>query len=113
VADSPLAVVQGTLELLVLKTLHSGGDQHGFAILDFIRTATDDQLVIEEGALYPALHRMERRGWLLSDWGVSQKGRRARYYRLTRAGEGALVEAERRWAAYVDAVARIVPGAVG
>lgn len=111
--DSPLAVVQGTLELLVLKTLHSGGEQHGFAILDFIRRATEDQLILEEGALYPALHRMERRGWLLSDWGVSEKGRRAKYYRLTRTGEKALEEEERKWAAYVEAVARIAPGAVG
>jgi len=113
VTSSPLAVVQGTLELLVLKTLQAGGEQHGFAILDFIRRATDDQLVLEEGALYPALHRMERRGWLLSDWGVSEKGRRAKYYRLTRAGVAALTDQEHKWAAYVDAVARIVPGAAG
>jgi transcriptional regulator len=106
-------VVQGTLELLVLKTLRSGGEQHGFAILDFIRRATEDRLVVEEGALYPALHRMERRGWLTSDWGVSEKGRRARYYRLTRAGEVALGDEERRWSEYVDAVARIAPGGAG
>ncbi|MCG6987390.1 MAG: PadR family transcriptional regulator [Gemmatimonadetes bacterium] len=106
---SPLAVVQGTLELLVLKALHAGGEQHGFAVLDFIRRATGDQLVLEEGALYPALHRMERRGWLISDWGVSEKGRRAKYYRLTRAGGKALADEERRWVAYVDAVARITP----
>ena len=105
----PLAVVQGTLELLVLKTLASGDALHGFAILDFIRRVTDDQLVLEEGALYPALHRMERRGWLLSDWGVSEKGRRAKYYRLSTAGKAALEEEERRWAAYVEAVARIAP----
>ncbi len=110
---SPLAVVQGTLELLVLKTLHAGGEQHGFAILDFIRRATNQQLVLEEGALYPALHRMERKGWLISDWSVSEKGRRAKYYRLTRAGEKALAEEEWRWSAYVDAVASIVPGAAG
>ncbi len=109
--DSPLNVVQGTLELLVLKTLDSAGHLHGFAILDFIRRATQDRLVIEEGALYPALHRMERRGWLSSEWGVSEKARRAKYYGLTPAGEAALTEEERRWADYVDAVARIVPGA--
>jgi PadR family transcriptional regulator PadR len=107
--SSPLAVVQGTLELLVLKALHAGGEQHGFAVLDFIRRATGDQLVLEEGALYPALHRMERRGWLISEWGVSEKGRRAKYYRLTRAGEKALAEEGRRWTAYVNAVARITP----
>jgi len=109
VTNPPLAVVQGTLELLVLKTLRSGDALHGFAILDFIRRVTDDQLVLEEGALYPALHRMERRGWLLSDWGVSEKGRRAKYYRLTKAGKAALEEEERKWAAYVDAVGRIAP----
>jgi len=109
VTHPPLAVVQGTLELLVLKTLASGDALHGFAILDFIRRVTDDQLVLEEGALYPALHRMERRGWLLSDWGVSEKGRRAKYYRLSTAGKAALEEEERRWAAYVEAVARIAP----
>jgi transcriptional regulator len=111
VADSSLAVVQGTLELLVLKTLHSAGPLHGFAMLDFIRRATDDRLVIEEGALYPALHRMERRGWLSADWGLSEKGRRAKYYALTRQGGAALVEEERRWSDYVDAVARIAPSA--
>jgi len=109
VTHPPLAVVQGTLELLVLKTLRSGDALHGFAILDFIRRVTEDQLVLEEGALYPALHRMEQRGWLLADWGVSEKGRRAKYYRLTKAGKAALEEEERKWTAYVDAVARIAP----
>jgi PadR family transcriptional regulator PadR len=109
VTHPPLAVVHGTLELLVLKTLASGDALHGFAILDFIRRVTEDQLVLEEGALYPALHRMERRGWLLSDWGVSEKGRRAKYYRLSKVGKAALEEEERRWTAYVEAVARIAP----
>jgi PadR family transcriptional regulator PadR len=105
--SSPLAVVQGTLELLILKTLGAAGEQHGFAILDFIRTATDERLVVEEGALYPALHRMESRGWLTSDWAVSEKGRKAKYYRLTRAGHAALRREEERWSEYVDAVAKI------
>lgn len=109
----PLAVVQGTLELLVLKALGSGGPMHGFAVLDFIRRATGDLLAVEEGALYPALHRMERRGWLLADWGVSEKGRRAKYYQLSSTGHAALEDEGRRWAAYVDAVARIAPGAAG
>lgn len=103
----PLAVVQGTLELLILETLAAGGERHGFAILDFIRRATQERLVIEEGALYPALHRMEKRGWLASDWAVSEKGRKAKYYRLTRSGHAALRREEEKWAAYVDAVARI------
>lgn len=109
----PLTVVQGTLDLLVLKTLAAAGDLHGFAILDFIRTATDEQLVIEEGALYPALHRMERRGWLASEWAVSDKGRKAKYYRLTRAGRAALEREQTRWMEYVDAMARIAPRPAG
>jgi len=112
-SESPLTVVQGTLDLLVLKTLSAAGELHGFAVLDFIRKATDDLLVVEEGALYPALHRMEERGWLASDWGVSEKGRRAKYYRLTRTGRATLEAEEGRWAAYVDAVARIAPRPAG
>src|SRR5688572_19714051 len=107
--ESPLLVVQGTLELLVLKTLAALGQAHGFGILDFIKKVTEEQLLIEEGALYPALHRMEERGWLASDWGVSEKGRRAKYYSLTRAGEHALAREADRWSAYVEAVARIAP----
>jgi PadR family transcriptional regulator PadR len=109
--ESPLVVVQGTLELLVLKTLSAIGQAHGFGILDFIKKATEEQLLIEEGALYPALHRMEERGWLSSDWGISEKGRRAKYYSLTRAGETALAREADRWTAYVEAVARIAPEA--
>jgi transcriptional regulator len=107
--SDPLAVVQGTLELLILKTLAAGGDLHGFAILDFIRTATDERLVVEEGALYPALHRMEARGWMASEWATSEKGRKAKYYRLTRSGHAALRREEARWSEYVDAVAKIAP----
>ena len=112
-SDSPLAVVQGTLELLVLKTLAASGPAHGFAILDFIRRATEEKLLVEEGALYPALHRLEERGWLTSDWGVSERGRRAKYYALSTAGVGALARETTRWAAYVDAVARLDRGAAG
>lgn len=103
----PLSVVQGTLELLVLRTLASAEPMHGFAILDWIRSTTDDQLVVEDGALYPALRRMEERGWLESDWGISEKGRRARYYRLTPSGHRALREEESRWERYVAAVAKL------
>lgn len=111
--DRSLGVVQGTLELLVLKTLAAAGTLHGFAILDWIRDATDDVLLVEDGALYPALRRMEKRGWLESDWGVSEKGRRARYYRLTPAGEKALTRETRRWERYVEAVAKLAPGQAG
>lgn len=104
---SSLSVVQGTLELLVLRTLAATEPMHGFAILDWIRTTTDDELVVEDGALYPALRRMEKRGWLESDWGVSEKGRRARYYRLTELGRRAVAEEEARWERYVRAVAKL------
>jgi PadR family transcriptional regulator PadR len=102
-----LGVVQGTLELLVLRTLSAGAPMHGFAILDWIRKATDETLIVEDGALYPALRRMEKRGWLESEWGVSEKGRRARYYRLTPRGERALTEEGARWERYVAAVAKL------
>ncbi len=107
-ADS-LGVVQGTLELLVLRTLAAQSHMHGFAILDWIRDATDEVLIVEDGALYPALRRMEKRGWLQSAWGISEKGRRARYYELTRSGEKALAEQQARWEGYVAAVAKLGP----
>lgn len=102
-----LAVVQGTLELLILRTLATAAPMHGFAILDWIRETTDEVLIVEDGALYPALRRMEARGWLESDWGISEKGRRARYYRLTAAGRRALAEQSSRWERYVEAVAKL------
>lgn len=104
-----LNLIQGTLELLTLKTIGVRGELHGFEILEWIRSASDDQLIVEDGALYHALHRMEARGWLQSEWGVSEKGRRARYYRLTAAGRRALDAEEDHWTRYVDAVARIAP----
>ena len=104
----PLSVVQGTLELLVLRTLASTrAPMHGFAILDWIRETTDQVLLVEDGALYPALRRMEKRGWLESEWGVSEKGRRARYYELTASGRRALTEEGARWERYVKAVAKL------
>jgi len=104
---NPLGVVQGTLELLVLRTLAVAEPMHGFAVLDWIRETTDDDLVVEDGALYPALRRMEKRGWLESAWGISEKGRRARYYTLTSLGVRALAEEEARWERYVAAVAKL------
>ena len=104
---TPMGPLQGTLELLVLKSLDAGGRMHGFAILDWMRRTTGDEIVVEDGALYHALHRMSKRSWLEAEWGVSEKGRRARYYRLTEKGRAALAEEEQRWARYVAAVARI------
>jgi PadR family transcriptional regulator PadR len=106
-----LTVIQGTLELLILRTLATVEPMHGFAILEWIRDTTDDVLIVEDGALYPALRRMEARGWLTSDWGISEKGRRARYYELTPAGRAALAEQSARWERYVAAVAKLAGGA--
>jgi transcriptional regulator len=107
--DDTLAVLKGTLEFLALRTLAAREELHGFEILDYIHSATRQELQIEEGALYPALHRMEKRGWLASRWGVSEKGRRARYYALTPEGHAALRDEEARWARYVTAVGRLAP----
>jgi transcriptional regulator len=101
-----LSVLAGTLELLVMQTL-AAGELHGFEILDALRKATDNELVVEEGALYPALHRMEKRGWLGADWAVSEKGRRAKYYRLTAKGRRALASAQAEWQRYVRVVAKV------
>lgn len=108
--DTSMGPLQGTLELVILRALEAGPEMHGFAILDWIRTRTDDELVVEDGALYHALHRMAARDWVVSDWGVSEKGRRAKYYRLTSAGRSALADEESRWARYVSAMARLAPG---
>ena len=102
-----LTVFQGTLELLVLRTLAAQSPLHGFEILDWIRRTTDEELLVEDGALYPALRRMEKRGWLRSDWAISEKGRRARYYELTAAGRRALEKEGARWQRYVQAVAKL------
>ena len=104
-----LHLLKGTLELLVLKTLGGDDQLHGFEILDWIRQTTKGDLLVEEGALYPALHRMEQRGLLRSQWGISEKGRRAKYYRLTPEGRSALTVGEDHWARYVTAVRRIQP----
>lgn len=108
-----LSPLQGTLELVILKTLAAGGEQHGFAILEWIRERTDQELVVEDGALYHALRRMDERGWVQSSWGVSEKGRRARYYTLTRTGKEALERESRRWERYVEAMVRLAPEEAG
>ena len=106
-ASDPVEVVQGTLEFLILKTLSAGTTMHGFEVLEWIYDATDGALSIEEGSLYPALHRMEKRGLIDASWGVSPKGRRAKYYGLTDAGDVKLGNEQKRWNDYVDAVGKI------
>jgi PadR family transcriptional regulator PadR len=96
--------LQGTLDLLVLKTLAQVGAMHGFGIGLHIQRVSDELLRVEEGSLYPALRRMEEAGWLAAEWGTSQNGRRARYYRLTSAGRRRLASEEKNWAEVVKGV---------
>ena len=84
---------------------------HGFRVLQWIEESSDGELLVEEGALYPALHRMEKRGWLDAEWSVSEKGRRAKYYQVSSAGRAALARETRSWERYVDAVGRVARGA--
>jgi DNA-binding PadR family transcriptional regulator len=105
---SSLAILPGTVEFLALGALAQGGRMHGFQVLGWIGDATSGELLPEEGALYPALHRMEKRRWLRATWGVSDKGRRAKYYEITKRGRAALSKATREWARYVDAVGKVV-----
>ena len=108
--DDRLALLKGTLEMLVLKALAADRELHGFEILDWLDRNSASEFLIEEGALYPALHRMLKRGWLSAEWGISEKGRRAKYYRLTPLGKKALRHEEAVWARYVAAVARLPTG---
>lgn len=100
-------LLQGTLDMLVLKAL-AWNPQHGYGVASWIRAMTDDGLKIEEGALYTALHRLERRGWLVGDWGVSENNRRAKYYELTEAGRRGLREGTRNWTSYAEAVFKVL-----
>src|SRR5450631_3661807 len=84
---------QGSLDLLVLKTLSQRGKLHGYGIVLYIQRASDELLRVEEGSLYPALHRMEQSGWIASEWALTETGRRAKYYRLTTTGRRRLKEA--------------------
>lgn len=107
----PIDVVPGTLELLLLKTLSRGVAMHGFEILRWLRDATDGELLVEEGALYPALHRLEKRRWIAGEWNISEKGRRAKYYAITRVGRGELVREEKQWLRYLAAWEKIAVAA--
>jgi PadR family transcriptional regulator PadR len=99
----------GTLDILILRTLQAA-PLHGYAIGRAIRDGSEGVLSVEEGALYPALHRLERRGLLESEWGCTETGRRAKFYRLTVTGERHLATETSRWAEYSDAVASILAG---
>ncbi len=100
-------VLQGTLALLVLKTLARGA-MHGYGITLHIQRVSSDVLRVEEGSLYPALHRMEQDGWISAEWGMSENNRRARYYRLTATGRKQLAEEEKNWTRLTQAVASVL-----
>jgi transcriptional regulator len=99
--------LQGTLDLLVLKTL-SLGPQHGYGIATHIGSVSVEVLRVEEGSLYPALHRMEHAGWIKAEWGITENNRRARVYRLTRVGERYLEEEQQKWNRLSKAVGKVL-----
>ena len=104
-----LELLQGTLDMLVLKTL-TEGIMHGYNIVDRIQQLSSDIIRVEEGSLYPALHRMERRGWIASEWGYSANNRRAKFYKLTRTGRRQLESELSSWARMSHAIAGILGG---
>jgi transcriptional regulator len=102
-----IELLQGTLDMLILRTLQ-WGPQHGHGVGQAIRGTSDDVLRIEHGSLYPALHRLEKRGWLSSEWKVSETNRRAKYYRLTARGRKQLIAEQGKWDLLVVTIARIM-----
>lgn len=101
-------VLQGTLPLLVLRTLSAQGPLHGYAITSHIQRVSAELLRVEEGSLYPALHRMEQDGWLRSEWGTTEKNRQARFYSITPAGEAQLAAERESWARLTEGVGRVL-----
>ena len=89
--------LQGALDLLALKTLSQLGSMHGYGIVIHIRSVSGERIIVEEGSLYPALHRMEQNGWIRASWAVTEYGRKAKYYALTRAGQEQLAQREKNW----------------
>jgi len=100
--------LQGTLDLLVLKSLASRGTMHGYGLTMHIQNIAGDVLRLEEGSLYPALHRMTQEGWISAKWGMSENNRKARYYAITAVGQRQLVAEQRRWSDLTAAVARVL-----
>ena len=101
-------ILQGTLALLVLKTLASQGRMHGYAITAHIQRASAELLRVEEGSLYPALHRMEQDAWVKAEWGITEKNRQARFYTLTPVGKKLLAAEQETWARLTEGVTRVL-----
>ncbi len=105
-------LLRGTLDMLILRTL-SWAPMHGLAVVRWIESATHERLLIEEGALYPALHRCEQREWLESEWGYTDGGRKAKFYRLTPAGRKHLTQEVRKWHRYTETVGLLLSAEPG
>jgi transcriptional regulator len=105
--NSKVELLQGTLEMLILKSL-SNGSLHGYDVVTRIRQMSDDVLTVQEGSLYPALHRMEERGLIESEWGLSENNRRAKYYKLTKAGRKQLENETADWAVLSKAISKVM-----
>jgi len=105
--EASLDVIRGTLDVLILKTI-SWGPLHGYAISQLLQQQTDDAILLEEGALYPALYRMEAKGWIEAEWRITENNRRAKYYRLTPDGRRRLRTEMRTWERYAAAVDKIL-----
>jgi PadR family transcriptional regulator len=103
----PSGMLHGTLDALILKTL-SWGSRHGYGIARWIEETTDEAVTVEEGSLYPALYRMERRGWIEAEWGTSELGRKAKFYRITAKGRRQLASETQEWAKFAAAVSKIL-----
>ena len=101
-------ILQGTLALLILKSLASAKRMHGYAITAHIQRVSSQLLRVEEGSLYPALHRMEQEGWIRAEWGMTEKNREARFYSLTAQGRKQLVQEEESWRRLTEGVARVI-----
>ena len=100
-------ILQGTLDLLILRTLQLG-PKHGWSISRRIQEVSDDVLMVQQGSLYPSLHRLQRRGWIASEWGASENNRKAKFYRLTDEGRAQLEVETERWQRLSDAVAQVL-----
>jgi len=107
--ESAMNLLQGTLDLLVLKALDQG-PLHGYGVADWVRENTDGVLAVEDGALYTSLHRMERKGWLEPTWGLSENNRKAKFYELTKTGRKQLARETETWSRYADAMFKALGG---
>ena len=106
--SSKMDLLQGTLDLLILRTLESGQSLHGWAISERIEQISQEVLQVNQGSLYPALHRLEHQGWIKAEWGVSELGRRARFYRLTASGRKQLELETEDWERLAAAIGRVL-----